>query len=207
MAREIIDPDEVNQDAVVTTTDGAVVTLEHASRGDLDRIARQLHVYRSAYANAYEDPAYGEAVATGHARVEEHAPLFLRVAELQQRARRDRNRSAEGLDLRLLLQDRVWTSSSGSTRALREMTPSHRRNVLGFLERANAELAERALVELTPEEQLQASGGDPWVTGTPLYQRLRALIAAETELERARDEARQTIRQIEFDRTGEWPSR
>ncbi len=208
MARIVLDPDEVNQDRVVTLTDGTVVELDTADRRTLDRIARQLHVHRSAYAHALRDPVVGDRVATGELDVADHAPLHLRVATLQERARKDHKRPPSDLDVEMLLQDRTWTSSSGVTRDLVSLTPSHRRNLLAWLER-NSEVLEEATTraELSDEQAREVVGADPWIAGTPLYRRLADLVAAETARERAVDEARQVARSIEFERSGEWPDR
>ena len=208
MARIVLDPDEVNQDAVVTLTDGEVVTLAECDRAMLDRIARQLHVHRSSYAHAFRDPAVGDQVAADILPVEEHAPLFLRVASLQAAARDDRQRRPpRSLDLAVLLQDRTWTSSSGATRELLSLTPTHRRNLLGWLRRTSDDLAERAATELSDDQRALVIEADPWVDGTPLARRLAALIAAESARERAMDQARQVARTVEFERSGDWPDR
>ncbi len=208
MARIVLDPDEVNQDAVVTLTDGEVVTLAECDRAMLDRIARQLHVHRSSYAHAFRDPAVGDQVAADILPVEEHAPLFLRVASLQAAARDERQRRPpRSLDLAVLLQDRTWTSSSGATRELLSLTPTHRRNLLGWLRRTSDDLADRAATELSDSQRALVTEADPWVDGTPLARRLAALIAAESARERAMDQARQVARTVEFERSGDWPDR
>lgn len=208
MARIVLDPDEVNQDAVVTLTDGEVVTLSECDRALLDRIARQLHVHRSSYAHAFRDPAVGDQVAADILSVEEHAPLFLRVASLQAAARDERQRRPpRSLDLAVLLQDRTWTSSSGATRELLSLTPTHRRNLLGWLRRTSDDLAERAANELSDSQRALVTEADPWVDGTPLARRLATLIAAESARERAMDQARQVARTVEFERSGDWPDR
>lgn len=207
MARIVLDPDEVNQDVHVTLTDGEVVALEDADRATLDRIARQLHVHRSSYAHAFRDPVVGDRVAAGEVPVEDHAPLYLRVARLQATAREGRRRPPRSLDLAVLLQDRTWTSSSGATHDLVSLTPTHRRNLRGWLERSSEDLRERAAHELTPDQRARIADADPWVAGTPLFRRLSALIAAESARERAMDEARQVARHLEFERSGDWPDR
>jgi hypothetical protein len=205
VARIVLDPDEVNQDRVVTLTDGTVVELSDASRTTLERIARQLHVHRSSYAHALDDPHLGDRVAAGEARLEDHAPLYLRVGALLEKARQGRRRPAAELDLELLLQTRVWTSSSGTTTVLVGMTPSHRRNLVNWLERHSEALRERADGALSPTQRERIVAADPWVAGTPLYRRLVELIAAETGLDHAKDRARQIAREIEFERSGRWP--
>lgn len=209
MARITLDPDEVNQDRVVTLTDGTTVDLGEADRLTLDRIARQLHVHRSSYAHALRDPELGDRVAAGELEVADHSPLYLRVSALQARAREGRDRrAAPDLDPRLLLQDRTWTSSSGASRDLVSLTPSHRRNLLTWLER-NSDALESAtqVAGFTDEESASIVGAEPWVAGTPLHRRLSELAAMETARERAVDEARQIARSIEFERSGEWPDR
>ncbi len=205
--RIILDPDDVNQDTVVTITDGTEVVLADADRRMLDQIARQLHVHRSAYAHAYEDPAVGDRVATGELRVEDHAPLYRRVAELAAAARSGHRRPARTMDLTLLLQRRMWTSSSGSTLELAAMTPTHRRNLRGWLARNSDDLQARAADELDDDQRAQVEEAEPWVAGTPLVRRLDELIAAETARERAMDQARQIARSVEYERSGDWPDR
>lgn len=208
MARIVLDPDEVNQDVVITLTDGEMVALADCDRAVLDRIARQLHVHRSSYAHAFRDPAVGDQVAADILPVEDHAPLYLRVAALQAAARDERKRRPpRSLDLANLLQDRTWTSSSGATRDLLSLTPTHRRNLLGWLRRTSDDLEQRALTELTEIQRAQIIDADPWVDGTPLARRLAALIAAESARERAMDQARQVARTLEFERSGDWPER
>lgn len=207
MARIVLDPDEVNQDVVVTLTDGDVVTLADADRPTLDRIARQLHIHRSSYAHAFRDPVVGDRVAAGEAPLQDHAPLYLRVASLQTRAREGRRRPPRSLDLEMLLQERTWTSSSGVTRDLVSLTPTHRSNLRGWLERISDDLEERARSELTEEQQHRVEPTTPWVAGTPLHRRLTALIDAESARERAMDQARQVARHLEFERSGDWPDR
>ena len=209
MARIVLDPDEVNQDVHVTLTDGETVVLADCDRATLDRIARQLHVHRSSYAHALRDPAVGDQVAAGVLPVEEHAPLYLQVAALQAASREDgrSRRPPRALDLVMLLQDRTWTSSSGATRDLLSLTPTHRRNLMGWLERTSADLEARATTELAPDQQALVTPATPWVAGTPLYRRLAALRAAETARDRAMDQARQVARALEFERSGDWPDR
>lgn len=208
MTRIVLDPDEVNQEVHVTLTDGTTVVLADADRATLDRVARQLHVHRSSYAHAFRDPAVGDQVAADVLPVEEHAPLYLRVAALQSASRAgSHRRPPRSLDLAVLLQDRTWTSSSGATRDLVSLTPTHRRNLLGWLERTSDALAARAATELTEQQQARVAPADPWVAGTPLFRRLAALSAAETARERAMDQARQVARAVEFERSGDWPER
>jgi hypothetical protein len=208
MTRIVLDPDEVNQDVHVTTTDGTTVVLAECDRASLDRIARQLHVHRSSYAHAFRDPVVGDQVAAGVLPVEDHAPLYLRVAALQAAARQGRTRRPpRSLDVTVLLQDRTWTSSSGATRDLVTLTPSHRQNLLAWLERTSDDLEARAATELSAEQRALVEPADPWVTGTPLYRRLADLRAAETARERAMDQARQVARTLEFERSGDWPDR
>lgn len=208
MVRIVLDPDEVNQDEQVTLTDGTVVALAEADRRVLDRIARQLHVHRSSYAHAFRDEAVGDRVAAGELDVAAHAPLYLEVARLQERAREGHKRPPADIDVELLLQDRTWTSSSGVTRELVSLTPSHRRNLLGWLERHSDDLEDAvARADLSDEQAREIVGAEPWVAGTPLYRRLADLVAQETARERAVDEARQVARAIEFERSGDWPDR
>lgn len=207
MTRIVLDPDEVNQDVEVTLTDGEVVVLAEADRATLDRVARQLHVHRSSYAHAFRDPAVGDRVAAGELPVEDHAPLYLRVASLQAKERTGYRRPTSSLDLTMLLQERTWTSSAGATRELVSLTPTHRQNLLRWLERVSDDLAERAETELTDDQRAQVLPATPWVAGTPLHRRLTALVGAESARERAMDEARQVARHLEFEQSGDWPDR
>lgn len=208
MPRIVLDPDDVNQDRQVTLTDGTVVELADASRTLLDRIARQLHVHRSTYQHALRsgDPEVDDRVAAGEARVEDVSPLYLRVAALQKARRSDRGRAVDELDLELLFQTRVWVSSSGASEPLSELTPTHRRNLVGWLERNSDAIAGRVAETPLPPELLDTwRETEPWVAGTPLYQRLQELIAGETGRDLAIDRARQIVREVEFQRSGEWP--
>lgn len=209
MAPITLDPDEVNQRDEVTLTDGRVVALADADAATLRRVARQLHTHRSSYEAAFApaDDDIAVAVATGASSLDEVAPLHRRVQELLEVARRQGGRAAAQLELPVLLQRRTWTSSSGRTEALEELTPSHRRNLLGWLERSSEELEARAKAELTAAQRAAVDPATPWVAGTPLHRRLSELVAAETGTERARDQARQVVRGIEFERRGRWPDR
>jgi hypothetical protein len=209
MARVVLDLDEVNQHDVVTLNDGTVVTLsDDVDRRTLDRIAQQLHVFRSAYAHALADPILHDEVATGKKTVDEVSPLYLRVAQLQTLVRSSHRRPAHDLDPRVLLQTRTWVNSSGVARELVSLTPTHRRNMLGWLERNSDDLQTVfADADLTADERNAVKPASPWVAGTPLYRRVVELIDAETERERAMDRARQVVRSVEFERSGEWPDR
>lgn len=204
MSRIVLDPDDVNQDRHVTMTDGTVVELSDADRRMLDRIARQLHVHRSTYQHAFrsDDPELEQSVAAGERRVEDVAALYLRVAALQQAARQGRARAAEELDVSMLFQTRIWTSSAGTTRPLTDLTPTHRRNLIAWLERHGERLHERAVETGTAA---MAAPDETWIAGTPLYRRLQELVAAESGRDEAIDRARQIVRRLEFERSGEWP--
>lgn len=207
MVRIVLDPDEVNQDQVVTLTDGVVVQLGEASLAVLEDVARQLHVYRCVYAHAFKDLEVGAAVRAGEEPVEPHSPLYRRVEKLQREHRRRHggDREKRDLDPALLLQDRVWLSSTGVERELTSLTPSHRRNLLRWLERQSDRLQrafEQAGLTLDVLEV-----HDPWVVGTPLYRRLEELGITESAREQAMDAARQEARRIHFERTGEWPEK
>lgn len=208
LSRIVLDPEDVNQDRQVTMTDGTVVDLDSASRTLLDRIARQLHVHRSTYQHALRsgDAELDDRVAAGESRVEEVSPLYLRVAALQAKHRKGRGRAVDELDLDLLFQTRVWVSSAGASQPLSELTPSHRRNLVAWLERNTDAIEARVdAAEIPDELRNRHTGAQPWVTGTPLYRRLQELIAAETGRDLAIDRARQIVREVEFQRTGEWP--
>lgn len=210
MVRMVVDPDDVNQRDVVTLTDGSVVSLtDGLDRRTLDRISQQLHVFRSAYAHALADPTHHDEVAAGRRTVDEVSPLYLRVAQLQSVARETHRRSPRDLDPRLLLQVRTWVNSSGVTQELVSLTPTHRQNLLSWLER-NSDALQTVFAEaneLTAAERNAVTPATPWVAGTPLYRRIVELIEAESERERAMDRARQVVRSVEFERSGEWPDR
>ncbi|MFA9430809.1 hypothetical protein [Egicoccus sp. AB-alg2] len=210
MARITLDPDDVNQDREVTLTDGRVVALADADGRTLREIARQLYTHRSSYEAAFapDDETVLERLRAGEVALDDVAPLHQRVRALLQHRRSDGGRSASHLDLAVLLQRRIWTSASGVSRPLEELTPTHRRNLLGWLERNSDALAERfQQAELTAQQRTAVEPRIPWVLGTPLYQRLEELIAAETTIEQARDEARQVMRKVRFTNEGEWPDR
>lgn len=210
MARITLDPDEVNQDREVTLVDGRTIVLAEADAATLRRVARQLHTHRSSYEAAFaphdEDLAHG--VASGQASLDELAPLHRRVRELLEVRRADDGRPATHIDPVELVQQRTWTSSSGGVERLEDLTPTHRRNLLGWLERRSRELQERfETAELTAELRARVRPADPWVAGTPLHRRLTALAAAESSTEQARDQARQVVRKLEYERKGRWPDR
>lgn len=204
MARIVLDPDDVNQDRVVTLTDGTRINLSDADAGLLARVARQLHIHRSSYLHALSDEHGGDRVAAGEVRLEDVAPLYLRVTALLERAREGRRRTPTELDLDLLFQGRIWTSSSGTTKRLDELTPTHRRNLLRWLERQSDDLRARVAAEQPPGAG-EWRTAEPWVAGTPLYRRLQQLVERETGRDHAMDQARQIARAIEFERSGDWP--
>lgn len=206
MGRITLDPDEVNQAEWVTLTDGTVVDLGDADAAMLARIAEQLHVHRSSYAHALVDPAIGDRVAAGELDVADHSPLYEAVHTRLSEARAGRQRRrATDLNPAVLLQTRTWTSSRGSTRLLVDLTPSHRRNLMQWLERNSDVLHQRAAADWTNEQLESIEPRTPWVHGTPVYRRLEGLVAAETGHELARDRAREIARRLEFERSGEWP--
>lgn len=210
MARITLDPDEVNQAVEVTLTDGRTVPLEDADPRLLRRIARQLHTHRSSYEAAFdpEHEATARQVADGEVPLREVAPLHRRVAELLDLAASRGGRGAGNVDPLELLQTATWTSSAGVVERLEELTPTHRRNLHGWLERHSDGLRDRFdEAELTERQRGLVVDADPWVAGTPLYRRLVALIAAESPVEQAKDQARQVLRHLEYERQGRWPER
>jgi hypothetical protein len=210
VARITLDPDEVNQSTVVTLTDGRTVTLDDADARLLRRIARQLHTHRSSYEAAFdpEHEATVRRVAAGELSLREVAPLHRRVAELLDDAASRGGRGAGNVDPAELLQTATWTSSAGVVERLDELTPTHRRNLQSWLERSSDGLRDRFdEAELTERQRGQVVDADPWVAGTPLYRRLVALIAAESPVEQAKDQARQVLRHLEYERQGRWPDR
>lgn len=210
MARITLDPDDVNQDHEVTLTDGRVVTLADADPRTLREIARQLYTHRSSYEAAFAPPdeALLAKLRAGEIALDDVAPLHQRLRELLRTRRADGGRSPTTLEPTLLLQRRIWTSASGASRPLEELTPTHRRNLLGWLERHSDDLAERfAGADLSAEQRGAVEPRIPWVLGTPLYQRIEQLIADESTTEQARDAARQAMRKVRFSQEGEWPDR
>lgn len=210
MTRIVLDPDEVNQDRKVTLTDGTVVVLGDAGATLLDRIARQLHVHRSSYQHALRsgDADLDDRVAAGEVPLEDVAPLHLRVSALQAAARGGRGRAVEELDVELLFQRRVWVSSGGVSRPLTELTPTHRRNLLGWLDRNSEALHARVRsADLSPAVTGGYVEAEPWIAGTPLHRRLTELVTSESGREQAIDRARQIARSVEFERSGRWPDR
>lgn len=205
MARITLDPDDVNQAEHVTLTDGTVVVLADADAAMLARIAEQLHIHRSTYAHALIDPAVGDRVASGELPVADHSPLYAAIQRLLAAARQGRRRQATDLDPDILLQSRTWTSSRGVTKLLVDLTPSHRHNLMGWLQRNSDVLHARAAADWSNEQLKAVEPGWPWVVGTPLYRRLEELVATETGRELARDKAREIARRLEFERSGEWP--
>lgn len=210
MARITLDPDDVNQDVEVTLTDGTVVELAAAEPAVLHRIARQLHTHRSTYEAAFapRDEEIASQVATGALRLDQVAPLHRRVFDLLEAVKGRGGRSATQLDLAVLLQTRTWTSSSGASQPLEALTPSHRRNLIGWLERNSDELEQRfGAAPMTPDQRAQVEPAEPWVAGTPLYRRIATLITSESPTEQVKDQARQVVRRVEFERHGRWPDR
>ncbi len=210
MARIVLDPDEVNQDAEVTLTDGSVVVLAEADAATLRRVVRQLHTHGSSYAAAFapDDEGAATRVADGDLALQDVAPLHRRVRELLGQVSSTEGRSAETIDPIELLQQRTWTSSSGAVEPLDDLTPTHRRNLIAWLERRSERLRERfEAADLAPEVRARVTPADPWVAGTPVHRRLQELVAAESGTEQARDQARQVVRRLEFERKGRWPER
>ncbi len=211
MARIVLDPDDVNQDRVVTTTNGAVVVLDEADSATLRRIARQLHIHRSTYAHAFraDDDATSDAVVAGELSLDDLSPLHQRVAELLAGLVKRGGRSARDLDPTSLLETQTWASSGGAARQLTDLTPSHRHNLISWLERNSDDLRSAFLHVYGDGDSAESrliEPRDPWVAGTPLHRRLTALVNAETARDQAIDQARQTARRIAFERRGEWPS-
>ncbi|WP_052669094.1 hypothetical protein [Nitriliruptor alkaliphilus] len=210
MARITLDPEDVNQSVEVTLTDGRTVVLADADARLLRRVARQLHTHRSSYEAAFapDDEATARRVADGEVPLAEVAPLHRRIAELLDAAAARGGRGPSAVDPVELLQTRTWTSSSGAVEQLDELTPTHRRNLRAWLERSSDGLRDRFdEADLTERQRGQVVDADPWVAGTPVYRRLAELIANESPLEQARDQARQVVRHLEYERQGRWPDR
>lgn len=208
MARIVLDPDDVNQGVEVTLTDGSVVELANATRAQVGRVARQLARYASVYADAFRAPDVqtAEKLAHGELTLAQVAPLHQAVARRHQVLRDEPGRGADDIDPTALLDDHRWTTGSGTVKRLGELTPSHRENLLGWLERHSDALEAAARDQLTSAERAAVRPASPWVAGTPLYRALRAHQAATDATELAKDEARQVARRIAFQTTGRWPT-
>jgi len=209
VTRIVLDPDEVNQDAVVTLTDGTTELLTTIDRATLGRVSRQLARYSAVYADAYEPPdtATAERLASGEVTLAEVSPLHRAVARRHAELRDTPGRGAADIDATALLETRRWTTGGGVARRLEDLTPSHRDNLLQWLERHDEPLRvafEQA--ELSPREQARVTAADPWVAGTPLHRMLSALQAQVSGRELAMDEARQVARRIAYEATGRWPT-
>jgi hypothetical protein len=99
-----------------------------------------------------------------------------------------------------LMQDQTWTTQDGETLKLEDMTPSHRRNLLAFLERRARRLLDRYIWNLCsgPEpigdaavalfesmlEAIEVRDPIEWLNETVFVKRLRQLIAEDEENER-----------------------
>lgn len=208
MARIVLDPDEVNQDTVVTLTDGRTVTIDDADRATIGRISRQLARYASVYADAFRatDRRTQDLVARGDATVAELSPLHGAVLRRHRELRDAPGRGADDVDPTALLDDRRWATGSGAVKPLDELTPSHRRNLLGWLRRHSGALEQAARERLPQEAWRLVAPTEPWVAGTPLYRELARLDAATDPTELAMDEARQVARRLQYETTGRWPA-
>lgn len=207
MARIVLDPDDVNQGEVVTLTDGTTVEIGTATRAQIGRISRQLARYASVYADAYRAPdaPTAEKLARRELDLADIAPLHQAVRRRHIALKDEPGRGADDVDPTALLDDHRWTSSGGVVKRLGELTPSHRDNLIGWLERHSDPLEAAAREQLGDEELARVRPADPWVAGTPLYRALRAHQAATDSRELAMDEARQVARRIAFETTGRWP--
>lgn len=208
MARIILDPDDVNQGAHVTLTDGSVIEVATATRAQIGRVARQLARYAAVYADAFRAPDVqtAEKLDRGELTLGQIAPLHQAVARRHQALKDEPGRGADDIDPTALLDDHRWTTGSGAVKRLGELTPSHRANLLGWLERHSEPLQKAAREHLTDEERSPIRPATPWVAGTPLYRALQAHQAATDATELAKDEARQVARRIAFETTGRWPT-
>lgn len=208
MARIILDPEDVNQGEVVTLTDGSVVEVAKATRAQVGRVSRQIARYEAVYADAYRAPdaQTAEKLAHGELRLEQVAPLHQAVRRRHTALKDEPGRGAADVDPTALFDDHRWTSSGGVVKALGELTPSHRANLLAWLERHTDPLEEAAREQLSDAELARVRPAEPWVAGTPLYRALKAHQAATDSRELAMDEARQVARRIAFETTGRWPT-
>lgn len=208
MARIVLDPDDVNQDDHVTLTDGSVIEVATATRAQLGRISRQLSRYTAVYADAYRPPDVrtAEKLDTGELELAKVAPLHLAVQRRYQQVKDEPGRGADDVDPTALLDDHRWTGAAGVVRRLGELTPSHRANLLQWLERHSEPLEAAAREQLPDADLARIHPTRPWVAGTPLYRALRAHQEATDATELAKDEARQVARRIAFETTGRWPT-
>lgn len=207
MARIVLDPDDVNQGEVVTLTDGTVIEIATATRAQVGRISRQLARYQAVYADAYRAPdaQTAEKLARRELDLAQVAPLHQAVRRRHTALKDEPGRGADDVDPTALLDDHRWTSSGGVVKRLGELTPSHRSNLIAWLERHSDPLEAAARGQLSDEELARVRPTDPWVAGTPLYRALQAHQAATDSRELAMDEARQVARRIAFETTGRWP--
>ena len=208
MARIVLDPDDVNQGTHVTLTDGSVVELATATRAQVGRVARQLARYAAVYRDAFRAPDVqtAEKLDRRELTLDQVAPLHQAVARRHKALKDEPGRGADDIDPTALLDDHRWTTGSGAVKRLGELTPSHRENLLGWLERHSDQLEAAARTHLRDEERAQVRPATPWVAGTPLYRALKAHQAATDATELAKDEARQVARRIAFQTTGRWPT-
>ena len=208
MARIVLDPDDVNQGSSVTLTDGSVVEVATATRAQVGRIARQLARYQAVYADAYRAPDVqtAEKLSRGELTLAQVAPLHQAVARRHQALKDEPGRGADDIDPTALLDDHRWTTGSGAVKRIGELTPSHRENLLGWLQRHSDALETAARTQLSDEERARIRPARPWVAGTPLYRALQAHQSATDATELAKDEARQVARRIAFETTGRWPT-
>lgn len=208
MTRIVLDPDDVNQDRVVTLTDGTTVEIATAGRAAIGRVARQLARYASVYADSYRpaDPRVAEQLARGEVAVADLSPLHAAVTRRHQQLKDAPGRGAQDVDPTALLDTDRWATSSGVVTRLAELTPSHRRNLIAWLERHSTELEQAARRQLPQESWRHIRAASPWVSGTPLYVALASLEERADPTELAMDEARQVARRLTFETTGRWPA-
>lgn len=208
MARIVLDPDDVNQDEHVTLTDGTVVELATATRAQLGRVSRQLSRYAAVYADAHRPPDLptAEKLSRGELTLEQVAPLHQAVRRRHAAIRDEPGRGADDVDPTALLDDHRWTSGGGVVKRIGELTPSHRENLLAWLERHSDALEAGARAQLSDAELARVRRAEPWVAGTPLYRAIKAQQEATDSRELAMDEARQVARRIAFETTGRWPT-
>lgn len=204
----MLDPEEVNQGEVVTLTDGAVIDVATATRAQLGRVSRQLARFHAVYADAFRAPDLrtAERIHAGELSLAEVAPLHVAVRRRHKELKDEPGRGAQDVDPTALLDDQRWTTGGGEVRRLEELTPSHRRNLLGWLERHSDALRAAAIEGLTEPELARIRPADPWVAGTPVHRQLTALDEQTSSVELAKDEARQVARRIAFQTTGRWPT-
>lgn len=207
MVQITLDPDDVNQDVWFTLTDGRRVMLDKVPRAVLHEVQAQLVIHRSSYEHAFVPPSV-QVAKQWEARevtLDDVAPLHVHVAALlAKKVTQAGGSTKRALRPEIFLQTAIWVSGDGTVHTLEELTPSHRHNLLGWMERASERLEREHGEALAGMPGMEVA--DPWIAGTPVYRALAETVANESPLDLAKDAARQKAREAHFKATGEWPS-